>query len=69
MATGTKDGYQFTFSIPAGTSIGGTNFNYFLVAKPAAGHAGRIYCADSSGAIHYAAQGEECTITSPKLGD
>jgi hypothetical protein len=69
LATGTKDGYQFTFSIPAGTSIGGTNFNYFLVAKPAAGHAGRIYCADSSGAIHYAAQGEECTITSPQLGD
>ena len=69
LATGTKDGYQFTVSIPAGTSTGGTNFNYFLVAKPAAGHAGRSYCADSSGAIHYAAQGEECTITSPQLGD
>jgi hypothetical protein len=69
LATGTKDGYQFTVSIPAGTSTGGTNFNYFLVAKPAAGHAGRSYCADSSGTIHYAAQGEECTITSPQLGD
>jgi hypothetical protein len=69
LATGTKDGYQFTVSIPAGTATGGTNFNYFLVAKPAAGHAGRSYCADSSGAIHYAAQGEECTITSPQLGD
>jgi hypothetical protein len=69
LATGTKDGYQFTVSIPAGTSTGGANFNYFLVAKPAAGHAGRIYCADSSGTIHYAAQGEECTITSPQLGD
>jgi type IV pilus assembly protein PilA len=69
LATGSKDGYQFTVSIPVGTSTGGTNFNYFLVAKPVAGHSGRSYCADSSGAIHYAAQGEECTITSPQLGD
>jgi len=65
LATGTKDGYQFTVTIPAGTSTGGTNFNYFLVAKPSAGHAGRSFCADSSGTIHYAVQGEECTVTSP----
>ena len=67
LATGTKDGYQFTVSIPAGTSTGGANFNYFLVAKPAAGHAGRSFCADSSGTVHYAVQGEECTVTSPTL--
>ena len=67
LATGTKDGYQFTITIPAGTSTGGTNFNYFLVAKPAAGHAGRSFCADSSGTIHYTVHGEECTITSPTL--
>jgi hypothetical protein len=68
LATGTKDGYQFTITIPAGTSTGGTNFNYFLVAKPsAAGHAGRSFCADSSGAVRYAVQGEECTVTSPTL--
>jgi len=65
LATGTKDGYQFAISIPAGTSTAGTNFNYFIVAKPAAGHAGRTFCADSSGTIHYAVQGEECTATSP----
>jgi hypothetical protein len=67
LAKGTKDGYQFAISIPTGTSTGGTNFNYLLVAKPAAGHAGLSFCADSSGAVHYAAQGEECTITSPTL--
>ncbi|HZL49367.1 MAG TPA: WG repeat-containing protein [Terracidiphilus sp.] len=67
LATGVKDGYQFAISIPAGTSTGGANFNYFLVAKPAAGHAGRTFCADSSGAVRYAVQGEECTITSPTL--
>ena len=65
LATGTKDGYQFAISIPAGTSTGGTNFNYFLVAKPAVGHAGRTYCADSSGTIHNAVQEEECTVKSP----
>lgn len=69
LATGTKDGYQFTASIPEGTSTGGTNFNYFIVAKPAAGHAGRTFCADSSGAIRYAVQGEECTATSPITED
>jgi hypothetical protein len=67
LATGTKDGYQFAVSIPAGTSINGANFNYFVVAKAAAGHAGRTFCADSSGAIHYTAQGEECTVASPTL--
>jgi hypothetical protein len=67
LATGAKDGYQFTVSIPAGTSTGGANFNYFLVAKPVAGHSGRTFCADSSQTIHYAAQGEECTATSPTL--
>lgn len=65
LATGTKDGYQFTVRIPDGTSIGGTNFNYFIVGKPAAGHAGRTYCADSSGTVHYSEQGQECTTTSP----
>ncbi len=67
LATGTKDGYQFAISIPEGTSTGGTNFNYFLAAKPAAGHAGRAFCADSSGAVRYAVQGQECTVTSPTL--
>jgi hypothetical protein len=62
LAAGTKDGYQFTASIPAGTSTGGTNFNYLVVAKPAAGHAGRTYCADSSGNVSSAVQGQECTI-------
>jgi hypothetical protein len=67
LATGTKDGYQFAVTIPSGTSIGGANLNYFLLAKPAAGHAGRTFCADSSGTVRYAAQGEECTINSPTL--
>jgi hypothetical protein len=67
LATGTKDGYQFAVTIPAGTSIGGANLNYFLLAKPVAGHAGRTFCADSSGTVRYAAQGEECTINSPTL--
>ena len=69
LATGTRSNYQFAITIPTGTSTGGANFNYFIVAKPAAGHAGRSFCADSSGAIHYAVQGQECTITSPQLGD
>jgi hypothetical protein len=67
LATGSKDGYQFVISIPAGTSTGGTNFNYFLVAKPAAGRAGRAYCADSSGTVRGTTQGEECSLTSPVL--
>jgi len=65
LATGTKDGYQFTISIPDGTSTGGTNFNYFIVGKPATGHAGRTYCADSSGTVHYSEPGQECTTTPP----
>jgi hypothetical protein len=67
LSTGTKDGYQFAVSIPAGTSTGGTNFNYFIVGKPAAGHAGSSFCADSSGAVHYNRQGEECTAASPTI--
>ncbi len=69
LATGTKDGYQFTASIPEGTSTGGTNFNYFIVAKPTAGHAGRSFCADSSGTLRYAMTGDTCSVTSPTLGD
>ena len=67
LATGTKDNYQFTVSIPEGTSTGGANFNYFIVAKPAAGHAGRTFCADSSATVRYSIQGQECTATSPAL--
>jgi TonB family protein len=65
LASGTKDGYQFTIRIPEGTSTGGANFNYFIVGKAAAGHAGRTYCADSSGTVHYALQGQECPNTPP----
>ncbi|HEU5340960.1 WG repeat-containing protein [Edaphobacter sp.] len=65
LATGTKDGYQFTVRIPDGTSTGGTNFNYFIEGKPATGHVGRIYCADSSGTVNYALPGKECTTTPP----
>jgi hypothetical protein len=67
LATGVKDGYRYTVSIPAGNSTAGANFNFFIVAKPDAGHAGRTFCADSSGMVRYAVQGEECSITSPTL--
>jgi hypothetical protein len=67
LATGKRGGYQFNITIPAGTSTGGTNFNYFLVATPASGHMGRTFCADSSGVVRYAVQGGECTVTSPTL--
>jgi hypothetical protein len=68
LATGRRAGYQFTVSIPAGNSTGGTNFNYFIVAKPLSGDTGRhSFCADSSGTIHYAAQVEGCTVTSPTI--
>ncbi len=67
LASGTKDGYQFTVAIPEGTSTGGTNFNYLLTAKPQAGHAGRTFCADATGVTRYAAQGAGCTSTSPTL--
>jgi hypothetical protein len=69
LATGTKDNYQFTISIPEGTSTGGTNFNYFIVAKPTVGHTGRSFCADSSGALRYVMTGDTCSVTSPTLGD
>jgi hypothetical protein len=67
LAAGAKEGYQFTVNIPEGTSTGGANFNFFLVGKPAAGHAGRTFCADSTQAIHFAAQGEDCTLSSATL--
>ena len=66
LATGTKDGYQFTASIPANSSMGGGNISYFILAKPASGHAGRIFCAQHEcGAVNAVAQGEECTAASP----
>lgn len=65
LATETHDGYQFSLSIPAGNATGGTNFNYQITATPAAGHAGRIFCADSTGTIRYAQQGTQCTPSSP----
>jgi len=61
LATGTKDGYLFTTRVPDLISSRGAN--YFIVAKPAAGHGGRTFCADSSGAVHYAVQGEECAAS------
>ena len=67
MTAGNKDNYQFVISIPAGTSVGGVNFNYFIVGKPTAGHAGRVFCADSTGSVRYSAAGGACTITSPTL--
>jgi len=65
LASGSTNGYQYAISIPAGTSTGGTNFNYFIVGKPTAGHAGQTYCADSTGSVHSAMPGEECTTASP----
>ena len=67
LASGTKDGYQFTVTIPPGTSTGGTNFNYFIVAKPVTGYVGRTFCADSSGTIRSTPQGQECTTASPPV--
>ncbi len=68
LATGTKDNYQFVISIPEGTSAGGINFNYFIVAKPVAGHFGRTLCCRLHwGEVRYAVSGQECTITSPTL--
>ena len=61
LATGTKDGYSFSVTIPPGTSTGGTNFNFFVVAKPQAGHFGRSFCADSSGYSYSADPGQDCT--------
>jgi hypothetical protein len=65
LASGTDNNYQFTVAIPAGTSTGGTNFNYQLTAKPLTGHFGRTLCSDSSGAVRYAIEGQECTSSSP----
>ncbi len=67
LATGSDDSYQFSISIPAGTSTGGTNFNYQLIARPLPGHAGRTFCADSTGTIRYSLQGQDCTASSPTV--
>ena len=65
--SGVKSNYQFSITIPEGTSTGGTNFNYQLTGKPVSGHVGRTFCADSSGAVRYAMPEETCTTTSPTL--
>jgi hypothetical protein len=65
LATGTKDGYQFSESLPANPTLSG--INYIIVAKPVAGQPGRTFCTESSGVLRYAAPGEECTINSPAL--
>lgn len=67
LATGTQDNYQFSLLIPAGTSTGGTNFNYQLTARPLSGHAGRIFCADSTGTVRYSLQGQDCIASSPAV--
>jgi hypothetical protein len=66
LATGTKDGYQFAASIPAAASSGGIGSNYMIVARPLSGHAGRIFCVDSTKVIHYAVSGQECTLDSAR---
>jgi hypothetical protein len=65
LATGTKDGYQFTESLPPNPTLSG--INYIIVAKPVAGQAGRTFCTESSGVIRFAAPGDECSVTSPTL--
>jgi hypothetical protein len=65
LATGTKDGYQFTITIPGGASNAGVNSNYAVSAQPVDGHAGPMFCTDSSRVIRYATAGQECTATSP----
>ncbi len=67
LATGAENNYQFSLTIPPGTATGGTNFNYQLTATPFPGHAGRIFCADSTGKIRYAILGESCTASSPVI--
>jgi hypothetical protein len=42
LATGTKDGYQFTEGNPDHRAT--TGMNYKIVAKPLTGHAGRTFC-------------------------
>ncbi len=66
-ATGRRNGYQFTVSIPSGTSPGRPIPTYFTTATPAAGHTGRNFCGDQSGVIRYETNGRECTLTSPPL--
>jgi hypothetical protein len=65
LASGTKDGYQFVVSVPAG----GTDSSYFVIAKPVSGHGGPVFCSDASFPIHFSVQPEECTLTSPVMGD
>lgn len=71
LAAGTKDGYQFTVSIPSGANIKGINLSFALLAKPLAGHAGRTLCNDPTvelrpgSAIYYSMQGEVCSGASP----
>jgi hypothetical protein len=65
LASGTKDGYQFTERLTDTPATSG--INYIIVAKPVAGQVGRTFCTESSGVIRYAAPGEECTATSPTL--
>lgn len=66
LATGTKDGYQFTVTIPTGSMADGVNRSYLIVAKPLTGHVGGTLCADNSSAtIRRALPGEECTANSP----
>jgi hypothetical protein len=69
LATGTKDNYQFVVTTPSGGATGGPNSSYFIVAKPLAGHGGPTFCTDGSGTIHFTVQPEECTLTSPIMGD
>lgn len=67
LSTGTEYDYQFSVAIPPGTSTGGTNFNYQLTARPLSGHAGRTFCADSTGIIRYAPPGQDCRASSPTV--
>jgi hypothetical protein len=69
LATGTKDNYQFAVTTSAGGATGGPNSSYFIVAKPLAGHGGPTFCSDGSGRIHFTVQPEECSLTSPIMGD
>ena len=65
LATGAEYNYQFSLTIPSGNSTGGTTFNYLLTATPLSGHAGRIFCANSTGTIRYAVQGHTCSTAAP----
>lgn len=65
LASGAEFNYKFSLTIPAGTTAGGTNYNYLLTATPLPGHYGRIFCADSTGTIRYASQGQTCSTSTP----